>query len=337
MDKKKLILVGNTVDEDWPFRRGVEKATGAPWDVKVCVINQYNGIKKYTRFLTYFLGPMALFFQRKRYSHIISWEQFLGLITVFFLRLFHVKNPPQITIMALIYKPKKGLIGRVFEWFVRYTVTSDYVHKIVVYSQSEVDYYADYFGVSKDKFATELLGVADRPDLYGTAQPEEPYYVAAGRSNRDYAFLREAWPKDEAPLMIICDVEKSEDTDNIKYLKNCHGDEYLRLLAGARAALVPLQSEKFSSGQLVFLQSAMLGKPVITTPNDTVPDYIDQGRTGLIIQKTPEALAQALDTLRDPETYQQMCRNARQAFETRFSLFELGRRVGTHALRDAGK
>lgn len=336
MEKKKLILVGNTVDEDWAFRRGVEKATGCPWDVKVCVINQYNGMKKYTRFLTYFLGPMMLFFQRKRYSHIISWEQFLGLITVFFLRIFHVKNPPKMTIMALIYKPKKGLVGRVFEWFVRYTVTSDYVHKIIVYSQSEVDYYAEYFGVGKNKFATELLGVADRPDLRAAAEPAEPYYVAAGRSNRDYAFLREAWPKDEAPLLIICDVEKSEDTDNIKYLKDCHGDEYLRLLSGARAALVPLQSEKFSSGQLVFLQAAMMGKPVITTPNDTVPDYIDNGHTGLIIQKTPEALAQALATLRDPAYYQQMCQHARRSFETRFSLFELGRRVGVHAVPGNG-
>lgn len=333
MEKKRLILVGNTVDEDWEFRRGVEKATGTPWDVKVCVINQYNGLKKYTRYLMYLLGPFMLFLQRNRYSHIISWEQFLGLVTVFFMRLFRVKKAPKMTIMALIYKPKKGLVGRVFEWFVRFAVTSDYVHKIIVYSQSEVDYYTEYFGVSRSKFATELLGVADRPDLRSEPQAErKPYYVAAGRSNRDYDFLRSAWPKDEKELLIICDVEKNEDSGNIRYLKNCHGDEYLRLLAGARAALVPLKSEKFSSGQLVFLQAAMLGKPVITTPNDTVPDYVDDGQTGMIIRKTPESLADALHRLDDPAEYQRMCRNARRAFETRFSLRELGFRVGRHAL-----
>lgn len=333
MEKKRLILVGNPVEENWEFRRGVEKQTGTPWDVKVCVINQYNGLKKYTRYFTYIIGPFMLFLRRNRYSHIISWEQFLGLVTVFFMRLFRVKNAPKMTVMALIYKPKKGLVGRVFEWFVRYTVTSEYVHRIIVYSQSEVDYYTEYFGVSRSKFASELLGVADRPDL--RSEPREaraPYYVAAGRSNRDYDFLRQAWPKDEAELLIICDVEKSEDEGNIKYLKTCHGDEYLRLLAGARAALVPLKSEKFSSGQLVFLQAAMLGKPVITTPNDTVPDYVDDGETGLIIRKTPEALADALQALSDPVNYQRMCLNARHAFETRFSLQELGCRVGKHAV-----
>lgn len=333
MEKKKLILVGNAVEDDWAFRRGVEDATGTPWDVKVCVINQYNGLKKYTRYLTYFTGPFMLFLQHHQYSHIVSWEQFLGLVTVFFMRLFRVKNPPKMTIMALIYKPKKGIVGRIFEWFVRYTAASDYVHKIIVYSQSEVDYYADYFGISKDKFATELLGIADRPDLRGEAhEAPAPYYVAAGRSNRDYDFLRSAWHQDEAELLIICDVEKSEDKGNIRYLKNCHGDDYLRLLAGCRAALVPLKSEKFSSGQLVFLQAAMMGKPVITTPNDTVPDYVDDGETGLIISKTPEALARALQTLQDPANYQRLCQNARRAFESRFSLFELGRRVGKHSI-----
>lgn len=334
MEKKKLILVGNTVDADWAFRQGVEDATGSPWDVKTCVINQYNGIKKYTRYLNYFIGPFMLFLQRNRYSHIVSWEQFLGLVTIFFMRLFRVKHPPKMTIMALIYKPKKGLIGRVFEWFVRYTAASDYVHRIIVYSQSEVDYYAETLGIPKEKFATELLGVADRPDLRSAAaEAQAPYYVAAGRSNRDYDFLRAAWPKDEADLLIICDVEKNEDQDNIRYLKNCHGDEYLRLLSGCHAALVPLKSEKFSSGQLVFLQAAMMGKPVITTPNDTVPDYVDEGDTGFIINKTAEDLAAALKQLKDPAQYQRMSQNARHAFETRFSLHELGRRVGQHAVQ----
>ena len=329
MEKKRLLIVGNTVSDDWEFRRGVEAATGKPWNVRVCVINRYDGLHRFTRFLTYFIGPLKIFLQRGRYEKIVSWEQFLGLILVFYLRLFHIKNAPEITVMALIYKPKKGLIGRLFEWFVRYTVTSDYIRQIVVFSRSEVDYYSKLFGIPKEKLRAEVVGIADRPDIpRGEPAVAEKYYISPGRSNRDYAFLRRAWPESAAPVHIVCDVEKSEDSGNVIYKKSCHGDEYLRLLAGAYACIVPLESQKFSSGQLVFLQSAMLGVPVISTQNDTVPEYVEDGVTGLTIDKTPEALRQALNTLDDPQTRERMSRSARARFEQYFSLFELGKRVG---------
>ena len=223
MSNNSLILVGNEVTEDWEFRRGVEAATGENWDVCTCVINKYDGLKKYTRYLNYFFGPLRLFFKRKRYKKIISWEQFLGLILVFYMRIFHVKKFPEITIMALIYKPKRGFIGRVFEWFVRYTLSSRYIKQIIVYSKSEIEYYSGLFNIPKEKFRAETLGIADWAKARGEeGQPEkkynniEKYYISAGRSNRDYAFLRQAWPKDREKLYIVCDVEKSEDTENIR-------------------------------------------------------------------------------------------------------------------------
>ncbi|MBR1683783.1 MAG: glycosyltransferase family 4 protein, partial [Clostridia bacterium] len=158
---------------------------------------------------------------------------------------------------------------------------------------------------------------------------------SAGRSNRDYEFLRRAWPQSREKITVVCDVEKAEDGGGIHYEKNCHGDAYLRLLAGAYASVVPLQSEKFSSGQLVFLQSFMLGIPVIATKNDTVSEYVEENKTGFIIDKTKEALAAALKKLDDPEIYASMSRNARSAYEARFSLYELGFRVGRDCEEEA--
>lgn len=330
MEKKRLLLVGNRVPEDWEFRRGVEAETGCPWEVKTSIINEYNGLKKYTRYLTYFTAPLRLFLERNRYETIVSWEQFLGLMIAFYCRLFHVRNCPKLYVMALIYKPKPGLIGKLFAWFVRYAVSSKYVTKIIVYSQSEVPYYANLFGVSEDRFAMELLGVADEPELRKEQRSPQGkrYYLAAGRSNRDYDFLRAAWPRDREEMVVVCDMEKSADSHNIRYEKDCHGADYLRLLAGAYAVVVPLKSERISSGQLVFLQSALMGKPVIATENDTVGDYIEQGVTGLIIPKKAEALREALERLDDPEYYAAVSQAARETYETRFSLFGLGRRVG---------
>ncbi len=332
MEKRRLLVVGNQVPEDWEFRRGVEAETGKSWDIRIDVINRYDGLHKYTRYLTYIFSPLRLFFTRNRYEKMIYWEQFLGLMLVFFCRLFHVKTCPEITIMALIYKPKKGLVGKLFHWFVKRSVTSRYVKRIIVYSQSEVDYYSGLFGVPKEKFSFEPLGLADRKDLRAEEKKPEKYYLSAGRSNRDYDFLRQAWPRGGKKITVVCDVEKAEDGGGIHYEKSCHGDDYLRLLSGAYASVVPLQSEKISSGQLVFLQSFMFGVPVIATKNDTVPVYVDDGVTGFIIDKTPEALRTALEKLDDPETRQRMSSNARKAFEERYSLFEMGRRVGRAAM-----
>ena len=72
----------------------------------------------------------------------------------------------------------------------------------------------------------------------------------------------------------------------------------------------------------------MLGIPVIATKNDTVAEYVEENVTGFIIDKTKSALAAALEKLNDPEIHAAMRQNARRAYEERFSLYELGRRIG---------
>lgn len=214
--------------------------------------------------------------------------------------------------------------------FVKSAVTSRYVRKIYVFSSSEIEHYAELFGMENSKFAAETLGIADRAAII-REQPsmrEDTFFLSAGRSNRDYDFLRRAWEGSKEPLCIVCDVETAEDTSNIQYEKDCHGDTYLRLMEDARAVIVPLRSRDFSSGQLVVLQAAMLGKPVIVTENDTIQEYIENGKTGFIIPKDAESLWKVLCRLEDDTYYAQICRNARQKFEECFSLYELGRRIG---------
>lgn len=330
MAEKRLIVVGNPVPVDWEFQRGLQAQTQQSWEVLRCCINEYNGIKKYTRYLKYVFFPFYLIAVRNRYEKILSWEQFFGLMMAFYLRLFHAKRCPDMDVMTFIYRPKKGLIGKAYYHFVRYAVTSRYIQKIYVFGKSEIDHYVQLFGVPRENFVAETLGIADLAPVIHAMPPARSgnFYLAAGRSNRDYDFLRTAWKTQTAPLCIVCDVETAEDTEQIHYEKNCHGNEYLRLLADAHAVIVPLRSENFSSGQLVILQAAMLGKPVIVTQNDTVFDYVDDGETGIIIPKTEQALVDALHRLEDPSFYAQICRNARSKFEHCFSLYELGIRVG---------
>lgn len=329
MPERNLIIAGNAVPKDWEFQRGIEDTTGQKWEVMRCCINEYDGIKKYTRYLKYMFFPVYLAVIRNRYKEIIAWEQFFGLVMACYLRIFHVKRCPELNIMTFIYRPKKSFIGNIYYRFVRFSVTSQYINKIYVFGTSEIEHYVSLFGVEKDKFASEILGIADTADtvLAMPGKRTDKFYIAPGRSNRDYDFLRGAWKDIDEKLCIVCDVETAEDTSKIHYEKKLHGNEYLRLLADAYAVIVPLKSEDFSSGQLVLLQAAMLGKPVIVTENDTVHDYLTDGETGFIISKDSYELKKALECLNDEETYARMSRNARLRFEDSFSLYELGRRI----------
>ncbi len=335
MEKKKLIIVGNEVPRDWEFQSGIQDATGCPWHVKQCITNKYGGLAKVTRYFKYFLLPIQVFIQRGRYSDILSRDQVFGLVLAFYCRLCHVKSAPAIHVMTFIYKRKRGWVGKVYEWFVKMAVSSRYVRHIFVFGKSEIDYYAELFGINRDLFTAEILGIKDSGAEFPLlGEFPSSFYAAAGRSNRDYGFIRSAWPQDQDPIYIISDMEKADDTSNIRYKKNCFGDEYLGILAHSRAVIVPLADAHISSGQLVVLHAAMVGKPVIITRNDTVSDYVEEGVNGLIIEKTMRALEEALKKLEDQGLYDRMCADARRKFELDFSLYQLGRRMGEKMLRD---
>lgn len=321
---KNIILVDFVPPNDWEFHKAIEEASNRTWEVRRAVSNQHgNKFRTFRRYWKYFVVPFDIFKHRKEYKSVLAWQQFYGLILAFYCRLFHVKNAPEITIMTFIYKPKRGMIGKLYRWFVNYIVTSDYIKQIIVFSKSEKKYYAELFQISEERFVEEKLGIDDR--RYVTKQEE--FFVAAGRSNRDYNFLREAWPAG-MKLQVLCDTCKDQDTENITYLRTCRGKAFFEKLASCKAVIIPLDDKKVSSGQLVILQSMMLGKPVIVTENETVHDYIENEYNGLIIDKTKDALKHALNKLENSEYYNNISVHARKSYEDRYTVRKMGLNIG---------
>lgn len=297
-------------------------------DCEKSVSNRNHGsiLQKLIRYVKYFATPLKVFVHRKEYAHILGWQQFYGLILAFYFQLFKVENAPDITVMTFIYKPKTlPIIGGWYEKFVRYCVTSNYIKKIIVFSEKERRHYASLFDVPEEKFVAVRLGVEDTTHRIPSHKPEG-YFLAAGRSNRDYSYLLSVWG-DEWQLKIVCDNLKDiTEKPNIEILRNCHGDSYLELLSKCYAVIVPLSDVYVSSGQLVILQSLMYGKPVIVTENDTVYDYVINGEDGYVIGKTESELSTAIKMV-DRE-YEILSRNAKKHFEEKFSLYAMGTEIG---------
>ena len=98
--------------------------------------------------------------------------------------------------------------------------------------------------------------------------------------------------------------------------------------------IIPLLDKYISSGQLVALQSMMLGKPVIVIHNDVIKDYIVDDFSGYIIEKDPKLFWSKIRKLENKMEYDRISRNARMEFEKGFSVLAMGKKVGSCINKD---
>lgn len=326
---ENVILIDFELHGNWGFRDALEKSTGKRWKVLGLQSNfDHGGYKDLIRYSKYFSFPLSIFFRKKKYETVLAWQQFYGLILAFYFRLFRVKNGPEIYIMTFIYKAKQSLLGRLYYLFVRYSIESKFVKNIFVYSIHEQEYYSDLFKIPKEVFKPVKLGVEDDANRMNFPLPDMGYYLSAGRSNRDYRFLIDAWKRQDRKLKIVSDALQIQEDDNIEVLDNCYGFDYKTMIAHSHAVIIPLQDEDVSSGQLVLLHAMMFGKPVIITKNNALESYIVDGENGFVIEKTLESIDSALSKIEDPLIYKKMCENARVHFEKNYSQEKLGEDVG---------
>ena len=322
------ILVDFDSPDNWEFASTLASQTKEKWQVLKFISNRNHGSigQNIWRAIKYFYFPFKIFCQRKKYHRIIAWQQFYGLILAFYLKFFRVTKAPEIIVMTFIYKDKQGLLGRLYKRFVRYAITSSHIKYLVVFSKAEPEYYAHIFNLPKEKFRAMRLGIEDVEGQYDIR--DEKYYLAAGRSNRDYDFLVSAWKDKEYKCEIICDsYKRASSSPGVLIKTNCHGEAYFKKLAGCHGVIIPLANKKISSGQLVILQAMMLGKPIIVTTNDSIADYLIDGQAGFVIEKKAKALDKALAEMKNPITYNELSVSARRCFEQYFTLAIMARKV----------
>ena len=313
---RNAILVDFCLPRNWVFHKVLEERTNEVWEIIALESNRnhHGKIQNLIRYCKYFLVALRVFMNREKIEKVIAWQQFHGIFLAFLQRVFRVKKTINLTIMTFIYKPKKSLLGKLYFWFVHFAVTSGYVDTIVVFSESEKLYYSDLFHVDAELFECVFLGVEDAYRTYENDIIDGDYCVSAGRSNRDYSFLINVWDDDKRKLFIVCDDPISNNNQKVTVNNNCFGEDYMRALAGAHAVIISLENDKISSGQLVLLHAMMLGKPVIMTNNSALRDYLQNGVTGFVIEKSQEQLDEVLRKLEDKSVYARISKNARDFF-----------------------
>lgn len=313
------VLVDFKLKKVWPFVEVLETTTLEQWEAIECQTNQYHGSKKAAliRFFWYFAFPLKVVLRRKKWNHIVAWQQFYGINFAFWCRLFHLKKINNLTIMTFIYKKKYGLTGWMYHKYMSFAVRSKYVDRFICFSKDESDYYPHVFGVDKSKFIYIPVGIAP---LENVDTSDDGYVFATGRSNRDYSFLLKVLEGTDFKCQIVCDtLSESLAAGNTKILTDCHGEEMIKRMAHSHCVVIPLKDVKASSGQLVMLQAMSLGKPVVCTNADGIKDYTTKD-TAIMIPNDVNDWRRAISSLYDePERYLEMSKSALSLFEKNFT------------------
>ncbi|WP_052465851.1 glycosyltransferase [Mobilicoccus massiliensis] len=181
--------------------------------------------------------------------------------------------------------------------------------RYAVLSSDEVETFPQLWGVDPHRVLFTPFPATIDPD---TPTSDGDYLFAGGNSLRDYSLLEKALAGTDVPCRVASEWQPSAASE-IAAGPVSH-EEFVSLLAGCRASVVPLEQRWRSAGQQSYLNAMALGKPVIVTEAPGVHDYIEDGVTGVVVPPEPEALRAAILDVMDPanaERYAQMGRRAR--------------------------
>ncbi len=318
---KGLILTDCIESDRELFLSELEAKANIPFEnMFINTARWQKGISNILRYLSYVFVPLFVLCKGKEYNFIVAWQQFYGLFYAFWCNFFKLKKKKKLIVMTFIYKEKSGRLGKIYYHLIRGIVRSGYIDAFVCFSEKECQEYAEVFEVDSQIFYSCKLSVEDQYEKFEQYIEQGEYYLAAGRSNRDYDFLCSAFEQfHDRKLVIICDkFNNTKINDNICILNNTYGDEYFRYIAGCKAVIIPLnENSEVSSGQLVAIHGMMFGKVVIATENKQMKEYICDKENGFLISNTMEELGNILDFI-EANDLTSMCERTRETYLNNF-------------------
>jgi len=330
------------------FRRGLEAGSGEKWEIWACVSNKgrsggYNAV----RYFKYLFFPLAVHLRRGRYAKIVAWQGFYAVQLGFLGRVlgFWGRKPDLVLGIPLIYRPKRGWLGRLYLRWLRFSAGPGRGEHYAVTAEGARAGLSAALGIEPGRIHCFGYGIDDATRKPGWGAPRErnpdwpagSYWVAVGRSNRDYGWLEKAWRGSGERLHILCDEWggggwKGADGGEIRVSRDLQGAAAWPEYREAKGVVLPLADGGVDSGVLGLLQAWMAGKPaVVTGPSRLAEEYVRDGETGLVAEKDADGTALRAALARvgsEPGLAGRLGKAGRREFEGKHSEFEFGRRVG---------
>jgi len=265
-----------------------------------------------------------------QHDHLIFLTAGLA-ITAAMLRSFSPAAAPQISIINFIYRRRFWPVGSVLDLFVKRAL--DNFTFIGVPSHKAAEEYRFRFSKagSRIRLFPTWCGFPEEPSA-ATAPPVAVF--SGGHSMRDYETLLKALRRLNVSARIVTNrtaVNSLEIPANVTPYANVPENTFAALMMSAAIVAVPLLPASFDAGQSVALQAMCYGKPVIATNTAGLAEYIDHGKTGILVPPSdPEAMAAAIKRLLDDSALAlSLSREARRAYLERYSRDAFVKRIAS--------
>ncbi len=161
------------------------------------------------------------------------------------------------------------------------------VDAIVLNASNEASYFSDILALPKDRFRfIHWPSNIDEPAIY---EEDDGYFLAVGRSLRDWHTFFKAVENTPYKYVVVAgslDSKTFPMMRNVTIRTDVKREEYLSLLSGAMAVVLPLKQTIRSTGQASFLEAMSYGKAVIAADVIGVQDYLINEKNALLY--TPE-------------------------------------------------
>ncbi len=190
------------------------------------------------------------------------------------------------------------------------------VDTIVVHSTAEVRQYAAWLGIAESRFHFVPLSIDVQTGPSGPEAPD-PFVVAMGTANRDYAVLFEAVAALHLRTVVVAGASAVAGLSvppEVSVMSGLTIGECHALTRSARVVVIPMRSHDNASGQVTMLEAMQFGKAVIVTRCSGTSDYIVEGESGIFVPPgDADALAAAIRRVwDDPGLQASLGRNARR-------------------------
>lgn len=201
------------------------------------------------------------------------------------------------------------------------------VFRFAVHSQAEIPVFARLWGIPAEKVrACSFYNKNARPGVTVPDKPRGRHIFAGGTSFRDYEPLLEAARQLPGHEFVIA-TNRLDNHNNIP--PNVRAGlvtpaEFDHLIDTAAAVVVPLRTDVHRiTGMLTYLQAMWAKKPTIVSDTLGVREYVEDGKTGIIVSGSPESYVEAVHWVFDPANdgrIRQMCEQAHNTVREQFTI-----------------
>jgi glycosyltransferase involved in cell wall biosynthesis len=199
------------------------------------------------------------------------------------------------------------------------------VDVFVVHSTAEIDAYSRWLNIPRDRFMFVPLGIKFDPPAAIGEDPQK-FVLSMGSANRDYECLIKALEPFQYRTIIVAGqhaVEKLSIPDWVEVRSGLTQEECHRLAQRATVNVVPLKDREAASGQVTFLETMIMGKPIIASDCIGTRDYIKDGENGCLVPVGDSGrLGEAISRLWQDAALRERLGKAAKADATKSSSFE---------------